>query len=710
MNARRRKKSRRRRDDLLIRRDPAELNLTVRSYTPTASTLNTEARTVEATIATESPVLALDMRSWEVVDEILLMRGVDLPKQVPLLDSHDRSSLDKIAGSVRNLRIEDSKLAGTHHLRESGAGAAAFELIKGGHLTDNSVGYRIDNYVTIPAGKSRTINGVRYSASPERPRRVVTKWTLKENSLLAIGADETAKNRGALQPPKETRTMKKFKEWLEARGFDYDELNDEQRTGLRPDFDAEQEAANNPAPASNPPASNPPAAGSARDALDADLARDTGVKLERDRCRQIRELAGNDPALATLVTECVERGDSVNVAQGIFLEAIRAARPNVGSPAIHVHDVEATRTDLEVGLLLGAGMQESAEKEFDEQALTRGEKFRDTSLLDLCARSLIMDQQPVPHARDEMIRAATSSMSLPYILGNVANKSMLDGYHGEAQTWREWCTIGSVKNFQTVTRARLTDSDDLVKVNNAGEVASGSAQEEYEQFAAATYAKTFAITRTNIINDDLGAFTKTPQRMGRRAASKIADIAYEHFMANAAMSDSGACFHANHSNLNTSNALDNDGLAAGLVAFMKQTDADGQSINVSAYALLVPPDLLLTARGLIESELMLYGAAGTTDATSQVPAKNVLKGTLKKVVAEPRLSNSGYTNYSTSTWYMTSSGSVAENMEIAFLNGKSEPTVERFQQDPSVLGIIFRVLIDFGVKNLDQRNMQKNTA
>ena len=59
--------------------------LTTRDCQVRASTLNTEARTVEAVLSTEQPVEVFDWERWGAVREILVMKGLTLPagRQVP---------------------------------------------------------------------------------------------------------------------------------------------------------------------------------------------------------------------------------------------------------------------------------------------------------------------------------------------------------------------------------------------------------------------------------------------------------------------------------------------------------------------------------------------------------------------------------------------------------------------------------------------------
>lgn len=170
-------------------------DLTVRSYEIRADTWDDKTRSFEAVLATEAPVMVLDMQRWEPVEEILLMPGCKIPKkgQIPLLDSHDRTSIRSgQIGSVRNLRVEGDKLIGRCYL--SAAEEEIATKVREGHVTDCSVGYQVRTSVIIEPEQTVEVEGHSFTAGA-RPLRITTEWLLKENSLCPIGADEGAKVR-----------------------------------------------------------------------------------------------------------------------------------------------------------------------------------------------------------------------------------------------------------------------------------------------------------------------------------------------------------------------------------------------------------------------------------------------------------------------------------------------------------------------------------
>ena len=623
------------------------------------------------------------------------------------------------------MRIEGDKLVGRTSYSASKIAEHPWELTREGHLTDNSIGYRIINPVIIEAGQTAEIEGRKFTAPANRNLRIGTEWEVKENSVCPIGADAAAKNRNENIVSNRKDSTMNFREWLNARGLDHDKLSDEQRSALEKDFEAEQARAaddkNKKAatadagqraaakPAKNQPDKTATDAGGQRaePAVDPQRTADDAVAAERQRVNDIRELGGDDVDTA-VIERCISDGSTLDAARAAILDAVRSARPAVGAPAAIVHNSEVNRQILEDSLLLRAGNEDIllADKTNGEKRADIANRHRDICLVDICRQAIILDGGNVPFGREEMIRAAFSTATLTNLLANVANKSMLKGYNSVPATWQDWCTITSVPDFKTKTGIRLTDMGSLEEVGAGGEVKHGSVEEEAESYNIASYAKTFSITRIQIINDDLDALTKQPQRMGVRAGKKPGDLVYAHLMANGNMSDGVALFHADHNNLNTGKPLTADNLANALIVFAKQTDKDGQPIAVPVAVLLVPPDLRYTAMELVKSVTLIVAGAGDTVRGSH----NVLSEENIKVVSETRMSNAAYTGYSTTSYYLMGDKNQADNVEVAFLNGRQQPTLERFNPGPDVMGIVLRVFHDCGCKAMDQRTMQKNNS
>ena len=700
-------------------------DLTTRTYSVRIDTVNEKERTVDAVIATEARVLVFDWNRWEIIEEILLMKGCRIPAdgQIPMHDTHDRSTVQKQFGSTRNLRIEGDKLVGTNCFSTSKETEHAWTLTREKHLRDNSIGYKVYNPVMISAGEKAVVEGREFQASANYDLRISTDWEPKENSICSIGADSAAKNRSDnknnINIRKDSK-MNKFKEWLTARGLDFDKLNETTRAALQKDFEDEQkrtaDANKKPKEKTGDSADD----GGQRTAVNTpgkqlteeDIKRATadGIAAERKRIADITSLGGEDVKAET-INRCITDGLSLDAARGEILKDVREYRSsNVKNvPAgIAGGNMTAGRELIEDALVLRAGYEDVLlkDKANGEKRAEAAGKLRDVSLEQVCRMALQIENRAIPFGREDCIRAAFSTHSLAIILGNVANKALLRGYELLPGTWQKWCTIGQAADFKTMTRVRLSQNSTLQQVGSGGKIQSGSTEEEYEQFSIATYAELLPFTRTQIINDDLDALTRVPQGMGAAAKALIGDLVYTHLLANGTMQDGTALFASDHGNLNTSKALSAENLKLAITAFGKQKNKAGRNINTPVRFLIVPPDLQWLAKELLKSSTIVIAGAGDTERGSL----NVLGGENIEVVNEARLSNTSFSNYSTSTWFLAGDKNLVDTIEVAFLRGNQNPTLEQVPMASDVLGIQYRIYHDAGCKALDYRGLQKNTA
>ena len=286
------------------------------------------------------------------------------------------------------------------------------------------------------------------------------------------------------------------------------------------------------------------------------------------------------------------------------------------------------------------------------------------------------------------LQAGFSTVSLPGILGNVANKEILQGYMEEDATWREIAQIKSCNDFKTVTSYRMLDDMQYEKLAPGGEIKHGKTGEESFTRSVDTYAKMYALNRTDIINDDLGAFDDLRNRIGAGGAMRLNDLFWTTFLANL-----GTIFTATRTNyiVGATSNLGTDGVGLGLAqkAWRQRTSpaADGaKRVSGQAKFLLVPPELETIADALYVARNL--NAVKVSDA-------NTFANKYQPIVAN-QLSDSAFSGYSTTAFYILGDKSKGSPVVVSFLNGQETPTVESADADFNTLGIQFRGYHDFG--------------
>jgi hypothetical protein len=378
------------------------------------------------------------------------------------------------------------------------------------------------------------------------------------------------------------------------------------------------------------------------------------------------------------------------------LEILRDTRPK--APAAHVHQTNTVNgAILEAACLLTAKL-DHVEDLYDEQALEAAQKrFRGgIGLQELIleaawangytGRSFRDSRAIMRFAFKPELEAGFSTVDIGGILSNVANKFLLEGFFAVERTWRNICAVRNVSDFKTVTSYRLIGKDQYEKVLPGGELKHGTLGNETYTNKADTYGLLLAIDRRDIINDDLGAITTVPRKLGRGSGLKINDVFWATFMDNAAF------FAAGNKNYLTGadTALTIDGLTKAEVAFMDLTDGDGKPIGIMPSILLVPTALSAMATQLYKSiELR------DTKSDTKYPIANPHQGKFRAEVSR-YLTNSQYTGNSSKAWYLLADPSDVPVIEVAFLNGQESPTIETAEADFSVLGVQLRGYHDFG--------------
>jgi hypothetical protein len=289
-----------------------------------------------------------------------------------------------------------------------------------------------------------------------------------------------------------------------------------------------------------------------------------------------------------------------------------------------------------------------------------------------------------------------TSISLSGILGNVANKALLNAYTAVNVVWRMIAAVRSHSDFKTVTRYRLDSTGALKKVGQDGEIKHVGLDSAGYTSKLDTYAAMLALTRQMMINDDLGAFTSLPAFMGRMAALRIEELVFGLILAN-----TGSFFAGGNNNLLTGggSVLDDTGAAldAAETAFLNMVDVNGKPVLTTPQILLVPTALKPVATRLYN------GGALITGATTTRIAANTFVGKYPPVVS-PYLSNTAlrdqdgvaFSGQSATAHYLFADPNDRAAIGVAFLNGQQQPTIESAETDFNTLGQQWRIYHDFG--------------
>lgn len=456
----------------------------------------------------------------------------------------------------------------------------------------------------------------------------------------------------------------------------------------------------------------------------AEMRQQAAAETERIAGVQ-RVCAGN----TTLATQAIREGWTVDRAELHALRASLASNVQAGNPHGGPHlnfghgrftlgSAEAApgvSTALAVECAIRINLGRDVERDYrPEVCQAARESFRNISLQQVLMMAAVQNGysgSPFEriHAGNlrEVLRAAfnptassAGTATVSGILSNVANKELLAGYMEEDNSWEAISAIKSVSDFKQVTSYRMLDDMEYEEVGPDGKIKSGTLNEESYTRQAKTYAKMFALTRAQIINDDLGAFDDVRTRLGRGSAKKMRKVFWTTYM-----TDLVTFFTAARGNYisGAGTVLDNAGvgLSAGVLQFRKMgsPSTDGnKKVNANTQnpvgsnpggrpeILLVPPELEANAEILHRNQNL--GQVGGSTA-------NIHANKYRPVVAW-QLSDSSYPNFSLTHWFLFNTPSYLAPMVVSFLNGNRSPVVETADADFDTLGVQMRGYHDFG--------------
>lgn len=620
-------------------------------------------------------------------------------KARPILRDHEPG---KVVGHTTTVDIQPARISVEGVLSADNLFSREVATSAGnGFPWQASIGAKVDKAVFVEEGESVTVNGRKFTG----PMYVARRTTLGEISFVALGADDNTSARLAASAAASFVgvTPMKFEQWVEAKGFTLSDLNETQTASLTAAFEAEHK----PAPAPKPEDGRPNV--TATKTLDDVIAERRKEDARVEEITRLTAQAMNDRPFMTDEFEKMARAaiDEKRSAQEFELAVLRASRApaSIGGRGSH-RDRKMSAKVIQAALCKAGGLKD-LEKAFDGQTLeaaddrhphgiglqeimllaARENGFHDVSVRNI--RGLLSAAMPPQDIRAQ----GWSTFSLAGILGDTANRFLNAGFTAVESSWRQIAATRSVTDFRAITSYSLTGGAMYEKVGPQGELKHAELGEESYTNRAETYGRMFAISRQDIINDDLGALTQIPQKLGRGGALALNDVFWTEFM------DNGTFFTAARGNYDedADTALSIGGLTLGDNLFRSMTDPDGYPIATSPAILLVPNGLTVTAAQLMAETRVIDGSGTTLQ-----PASNPFAGKFR-VVSSSYLSNTNYTGNSATAWYLLADPSDLPVIEVAFLNGRDTPIVESADADFNTLGVQFRGYHDFGVSLQEYR-------
>lgn len=567
-----------------------------------------------------------------------------------LLFNHGR---DKVLGKILRAWVDESaqKASAEVQFDDDEESERIWQKVRSGTLRGVSVGYSVDSWEEVAAGKTST------SGRVVGPAYVGLRWTPLEISIVSVPADDSVgvgrEMEGYVQNEREAQT---------AMSENENQVPNQQTPEVR-----------------NAPLAVPPVI------VNADAERAAAQATERQRCTEVTALCRDfnvDPA------EYIEQGRSVADVQKAILDGMRQNNKPLDTARVAVGDEERAKFSRAAAdaILMRGGV--SLEKPAEGAPELRSMRLRDL-MVDCVERQ--GNSKARYMADEDLIREAlTGAGAFAGILSNAANKSMSQGYAAAETTFSQWVGIGSNSDFKEATHYRISEADELLQMTATGEFKHDEVKEGSSKKSVLTFGRSFSLTRQAIINDDLSALTRIPSRYSASAHRGINKLVYK-ILANADV------FKSNNGNLaGTAGVPSVASIGAGRTAMRTQKNLRGkETLNIAPKFIIIPAALETLTEQLLVSV--------TDPASSNSGVRNPFTGRLQPIC------DAELDQYSVDAWYLAAQAGLVDTIEVTYLNGVQTPTLES-QVSFDVLGMKWRIYIDYGVTLLDHRGLYKNAG
>ena len=705
----------------------------------------------DVVIATETPVRRYDDERGCVISEVLLMEGVVLranQNQIPIVDSHDDTTVRNIFGSIRGLQVIDGELHGKPSFASDAESQVICSRMNEGHITDFSITALPMESLFIPRGQSYT---TRRGQTIEGPAIIHTRWQPHNASICATGADELSTVRRSYTDL-ERKVQRQMDEALltQLAGMGLPEgMTDPNQIlawvvgKLGTTATASEPIENMEEPVVPPTEEKPeekvenmadePKPEEEAKKVEEAIAR--ALRTDAKRRKEIQSLCAVHKIERSFADQLCDDGVDLNTAREKVLTRMATKPAGQSSERVTVTEsaddkvFAAARDGLimrtfRTASLRGVAVPKPAagHEDFMNMKLSRmAEMYAEKMGCDVRRMApkdiaLVAMGHPGSMNRFRIQRDAYhTSGSFSNLLLDAANKTLLAGYEEAPYTWEMWArNAGTTADFKNLNRIRFSEMGTPEMVPEGNVYPDAAMSDAKETYKINKYGNMFTITWETVVNDDLDAISRIPAMQGAACRRLQNQAVYGVLTANAAMADTGLLFNATaqttvggHANLATgAGAPSVTTLNTAYISMMTKKGLRSDVIlNIQPAFLIVPAAISATALQLLGS--IADPSAGGSSTTGNSNTKNIYgpNGDRPlKVIVEPLLDAA-----SSTAWYLAANNSQVDTVEITFLEGEQSPVLENeWDFDKDVYK--YKVRQTFGVAPIDYRGLYKHAG
>lgn len=734
--------------ELQITETPPEMQVRFTAMAPRS--YDAKKRAVEATLSMGSPVKRIfGTEKLDVSPQAIDLKRLTT-SGVPVLDSHNITGIEHVLGRIDDVWFDKKSLMGRIVFADTESGRRAEGMVARGELTGISVGYRVDQWeiadengrvlnpkidfvpfdaeltytgkrwelleaslVSVPADSASSVRSIESSGNAQDNRSNIMAENIERAEEITGTAEVNELDRascdGGSEVKKTARTKrsdnKKEKEdWGQ-------EWNKDDRKEVVSESDKEKEEEEEEE--DDKTGKDDKKASRAKRKDKADKLQDDGAARSEPGFSRadFRELAAIERQFRSHgvnidLDEVIERGERPDELRKRGLIMLSKMTGNGGPKNTAVDVVRDEREGREDAMTIALTTRileanrdtrlEYKPKNKQEAAYyaryaEQAEQYMGMGLVELAAECIGYRGRIITPSKsmDILTRAFQTTTDYPNIFQNALNKSLLARYELAAPTYRELAAERTFNDFRPHPQIRAGEFPVLQPLSETGELKYGATTDSGETISVTPYGVVFSISRTALVNDELGAIDQILGSAGDTVLVFENTTFFTALNANPTLkTDSLAVFHATHTNLAATGADPSIAtIGAGRAAIRAQKSLSGLFLNL-------PPRIILT--GPLEETVA--DQMVTTIAPTLTTSVNPFSGRIRSV---------SDANIVDKAWYLFGDPARVPSFVYGFLRGVGGPRVRTFEPF-GVQGIKISLEHDFGVGAIDYRSVYKS--
>lgn len=642
------------------------------------SSIDKEKRTVELTWTTGASGLRSTWDGDRYYEELEVsesaIRLERLRNGAPLLDAHNGWSNRTVIGVVESVRIENGEGIATVRFATGDEDVdKIWRKVEQGILRNVSVGYKVYKYERIPADPND---------EDRTPTMRAVDWEPMEISIVPIAFDSKSQIRG-------DETPDSFETEVISRGVATTSTEKEEVPAMDP---KDKKVAADKATEENKERATENTDSRQEQPVDARAAATQAVADERQRVNLIQQAVRSARLESDFANELINEGVSIDQARAKIIDKLADADEQTGNTrsqnAIDINfggNEQRTRSAMSGALIERVGLKNDNED---------SKQYRHMRMMDMC-RSMLQATgvNTFGMTETEIAKRAMTTSDLPNIFIDAMNKTLLQAYREQPQTFRNLGRRTTASDFKEINRIRMSAAPDLLPKGENGEFKHGAWSDGKESYALSTYGRTTSLTREMLINDDLAALARWMGAFGSAAARLESKLVWtDMILANVKMSDGKAIFHADHGNLGTAGAISTSTVGELRKLLRKQKGLQNEELDIQPRFIITGPDQETALNQFLSGEIYSNDQAGVVPQAMRNSLTPIVEN---RVTGNQFFLFADYNQIDTFEYcYLAGQEGVYLESEVEFLSGDLKIGARH----------------DFAAKAIDWRGMAKNAG